>query len=356
MSKSNKSIEELQDLINYNKFKINDNKNKIHILNSISTENRLGRIAILSEFAYLPICILTVLYELVAFKYMPITILGASLIVGLICNMVTEKSFKIKRRVARISSAKNESEREEEIFKYEIENEKLNSKNKALSLSIQTIQNEEDMIYKITKLGKYIVTCKDASCDRTNNDLERELGYKSRKLDELSTKKYLSSIKISDWMDIAMNSMMVGVCIGITMIIPLFGKIVNPVPSSPVFQLISTLGTMGAAMGISIGVLNSKRKRQKNILKKYMKENENIDVDNELITTINEVSKIKVKLLENKRKEELDKDNDLGTGSDLVQTYSKENDELESVCGLVAVFSNDEIEGKTLVKRNKHKK
>lgn len=112
MTKSNKSIEELKELINYNNFKINDNKNKIHTLNSISTENRLGRIAILSEFAYLPICILTVLYELVAFKYMPITILGASLTVGLIGNMITEKSFKVKRRVARTSSAKNEGERE----------------------------------------------------------------------------------------------------------------------------------------------------------------------------------------------------------------------------------------------------
>ena len=36
------------------------------------------------------------------------------------------------------------------------------------------------MIYKITKLGKYIVTCKDASCDKTNSVLERELGDKSR--------------------------------------------------------------------------------------------------------------------------------------------------------------------------------
>lgn len=350
----NKSVEELKQLIKLNNTQININKNKIHELRTISTENRLGRIAILSEFAYIPICILTVLCELVSFKYMPVTILVSSLTVGLIGNMITEKSFKVKRRVARISSAKNESEREEEIFKYEIENEKLNSKNKVLSLSVKTIENEEDMIYKITKSEKYIVTCKDKSCDRTNSDLEKELSDKSRKLDELSTKKYLSSIKTPDWMDIAMNSMMVGVSIGVTMIIPLFGNIVNPVPGSPIFQLISTLGAIGTAMGISIGVLNSKRKRQKNILKKYMKENECIDVDDELITTINEVSKIKVKLLENKRKEELDKDNTLGTSSNLTQTQTKENDELESVCGLVAVFSNDEIEGKTLVKRNKH--
>lgn len=62
------------------------------------------------------------------------------------------------------------------------------------------------------------------------------------------------------------------------------------------------------------------------------------------------VRKIKVKLLENKRKEELNKDNGLGTSSNLNQTHTKENYELESVCEVVAVFSNDEMEDKTLVK------
>lgn len=347
----NKEIEELKKLIELNNTKININKNKIHELNTISTENRLGRIAILSELVYLPICLGVVFLKLVPLQFMSLTILASSLTIGLIGNIIAEKSFKVKRRISRISSAKNEIEREEEIFKYELENEKLNNRNLAHILSIQTIENEASMINEITKSGKYTVSSKNTYDDRKNKELEEKISEKTKKLDEISTRKYISNIKIPDWMDIIMNSMMVGVSVGITMIIPMFANIANPVPTSPLIPLVSTLGAISIGMCTSIAVLNNKRKRQNKILSKYINNNEKIDVDNELINALNEVSKTHVDLLENKIKsEELDKNNEIST-NDLTQNCTNNEYEPESVCTLARVFSNGEIEDKTLVKK-----
>lgn len=368
---SNESKNELKNLIALNNSKINMNKKKIHELNTISTENRLGRIAILAEFAYLPICLSVVLLKLVSFQMMPLTILGSSLTIGLLGNIITEKMFDVKRRVANVSNAKNESEREEEVFKYELENEKLNNKNLALALAVETIDRETSLLDEVSKTGKYVVASKNTLNDKDKlekkkEELEIQLKSKNETLDELSTKKFLSDKKrgIHDWMDISMYTMEAGLPVGLMSVLPLFGYGSVPVPGSPLIYLVSILGAMGISMGVSVSFLTSKNKRQKNILKKYMKDEENLDVEEDLRLTMAEISKKHVELQENKRKLEEIKRGSKADTSGFVR--KKHEYELESVCGLTAVFSNDEIgdieemsseiEGPSLVKRDKHKK
>lgn len=121
--------------------------------------------------------------------------IGGSLVLGNTIRVMINKKYKIKQRIEEFSKAKNEREKIEEQVKYTIEYEKARAKSNIVSQTYYLLNNNQDMINRISK--DYDVYDKKINMSKVElqnniNDLSNILNNKYLELDALIAKKVLS--------------------------------------------------------------------------------------------------------------------------------------------------------------------
>jgi len=139
--------------------KIKKLSNKIQILKYSSIKNKLERILSFSIVPFFMTFMVLALTNLnntsLSFSLNEVSLIAtlmstSSLTIGLIANNLLEKKYKVKERLKSFSNSKTNKEKIKETIEYEIEKEQLINRNKVIKETINTLQNEKDMIESLS--------------------------------------------------------------------------------------------------------------------------------------------------------------------------------------------------------------
>ena len=89
----------------------------------------------------------------------PLIITGGSLVLGNLTRILIDKRFQIVERIKSFSKAKTESEKIEEQIRYEIEQEKIKIRNRAIERAIKTIRENQEKRESLSQ--DYIISNKN---------------------------------------------------------------------------------------------------------------------------------------------------------------------------------------------------
>ena len=196
-----KTKTELKSRLDKETEQINSSMEKVKMAENNKFEHKAGETFAFSMLPYLILFILTTTIHKTGFLgSLPVELvntafIGGSLILGNTIRIIIDKKYKIKERIAAFSKAKNESEKIEEQVRHTIEYEKAKSKSNIVSQTYYLLNNNQDMINRISKdFNLY-----DKNNDMTKEELDKNIQNMSNilkekydELDNLITKKVLS--------------------------------------------------------------------------------------------------------------------------------------------------------------------
>lgn len=275
-------LEKLKKMIKRNESSIHKNEALIHELNIVSPDNRLGRIALMGVMCYLPV--FPILYFLnvhgIIFPFATVlTSLGASLII----NAIVEKKYNCKKRFKKVSKSKNESERIEEIFRLELENEKLKNRNDVINNVIERIEKENELISSVSSNKRYSISKKNQPTNKDKlvwriNLLEDELKKKFEYLDILTEEEFMrnKSKSTHDKLDIFFHSMIASAACLSLYVPTIFAYTARPLASPSLIPLFGILGSGVATFAGGIGFLSKKKRDEQKAVNTINKERDEI--------------------------------------------------------------------------------
>lgn len=292
----------LDEYINKTKLELKENmknisRNKaiIHELNLYNFEDRIGRITLLSTLLYMPI-LFGLFFIGVPGAIFPGATLFTSFGLGFIGNLIMEKKAKCKERFKKISKSKNESERLEEIFRLEMEIEKLNIRNEIISRVNDKHNQEVNMIKKFSNNEKYSLQMKKSNYTKDElakkiSELEKSLNIKYSLLDKLAYKSVIKDKKnsLKDKMTPLFKSMMCAFVPMILSIMPVFACIVaRPLPSPSMIPLYTTFIPALLTFVGSLSYFNFKNTNTKKAIKSITKDDDDTK-DNNVYSELNKL-------------------------------------------------------------------
>ena len=255
-----------------NEKKMNKNKAIIHELKLYDPEERIGRISLLSTLLYLPSFFGLYFLNIPSIIF-PITVLITSFSAGTFGTYLIEKKAKCLKRFKKVSKAKNEKERIEEVLKLEMEIEKLNLRNEIIKKVCEKHNEEVKFIKKISKDDRYLF--KINKSNYTKNELlnkiiilENDLIIKYQQLDNLANNSLLKRKKVvaNDKMNSLFHSMIFSSMILMLCVLPILTYQIRPLPNPSIFPLISTMFFGGLTFLGSLTHFHIKRKNINNAI------------------------------------------------------------------------------------------
>ena len=289
----------LNNKFNDNDLKIRRCKSKIHELKLGDLGERVGRIALMSTLFYLPILAITFLLNIPG-ALLPLVTLCGSFGLGTIINGVMEKKANCKKRFKEVSNSKNESERSEEIFRLDMEIERLECQNDILNKVSDRIDKEENIINNhFGKSKHYKLIDKRDSLSKSElvkriDELENELSLKLNELNTLVDESTLRSKKsnANDKLSTFFYSMVYTMPPLVLSVLPVMSYMIRPLPTPSALPLITTLGAGAITFGGSIAYLSKKNKDSKKAIERIDSERQ---VDNRLALQ-HEIDKTKARV------------------------------------------------------------
>ncbi len=126
----------------------------------------------------------------------PFVLLGGSGLIGTITRKAMEKKFKLKERLANFTNANTEQDKLTEEIKNEIELKKIETRNIALTRTIENLTSNEKTLSSLS--SKYEINDKDNNLsikerEEKGRQLESTLQSKYKELDTLTTTKVIHS-------------------------------------------------------------------------------------------------------------------------------------------------------------------
>ena len=239
LEKIQKSKQELQEQYEQNNAVINKYNKYIRILNVNTFENKFQFFFLMSGFIYsIPMLIMTFLrypsvFGLSPFVSFPLVSIGSSLIVSSIISYNVFKKNKLA--LNKVTSAKTQEEILLEKTKYEIEVEKINSKNKAIKKSLESLSKEENRLNNISRNSEGIAKqMPQLEIQRDIDSIDKTLNNKEEDVNLLTTQNYLVDrftnvrSKISSFYNYSIPTMMVSIISLLLLTLPIvFGGMFN---------------------------------------------------------------------------------------------------------------------------------
>lgn len=258
------SLKNIDNVYNENNDLIRNNSVKIHELNLLNFEDRIGRISITSGLlymiAFLSLCILQVPGTL-----FPLLVIVSSFGPGAVINFLVEKKAKCKERFKKVSNSKNEVERLQEILKLEMDSEKLSNRNSIFANIEFKIKNDINLIKKAK--SKFYIKAKRTNYSKEElnnkiNELENSLKEKFTLLDNLTDKSFLLNRKgiVDDKLNSVFHSIMASSYTTILAGLTFFYYMINPLPTPSFIPAFTVLGISASTFIGSLVYYNLKRK------------------------------------------------------------------------------------------------
>ncbi len=190
-----KTIQELQEQIDNNNEQnlVNDERSRMARVNQIGT-----KIEETITFSILPcvglnIASMSMFYNgtmahitnTIPAESIPLIIAGGSLALGTLAMELVNKKFRIVERLKSFSTAETDEEKKEEQVRYEIEQEKIKRRNRAIEEAINTIRENHERLESLSKY--YIITDRNMplSEEEIQMKIEEISSTLNQKLEEL---------------------------------------------------------------------------------------------------------------------------------------------------------------------------
>ena len=241
---------------------------KIHELKLGDLKEKVGRVSLMGTLYYLPVLLLSFLLN-VPGPILPLVTLIGSFGLGAITNAHLERKAKCKSRFKKVSKSKNESERLEEVFRLEMEIERLKCHNQTLQNVVNRISKEDEMHRNFARSGRYILYDKRDELGKKElikkiSFLEKELQSKLTELDSLVDESTIRSKKriSTDKLDVIFHSMVYSTVPMMLSVLPVMTYMIKPLPSPSMIPMFTALGSGLATLCGSYFYLNKNKKDQ----------------------------------------------------------------------------------------------
>ena len=287
-------IKKTESMYDNNELSIRKNDAKIHEINLLNLEERIGRTSIMATLLYLPV-FFGLFFSNIPSSIFPGATLFSSFGLGYIINVLVEKKAKCKERIKKVSDAKNETEKLEQIIKLEIESERLNLRNEIINRIKDKHNNEINMVKNISNNDRLSIVMKKSNYSKEElvnkiEQLENDLKIKYDLLDKLSDESVIQNKKnqLNDKISPIFYSVMYSMIPMILSILPIFACIIaRPLPVPSMIPLFTTFVPAILTFFGSLIHFNNKKKNTLKAIKSVT--NSNHKVRNNLHTELDKV-------------------------------------------------------------------